>query len=267
MDSVSAKPILGVGPGQEVLVEPSDTGLSMHLVLNRPSWANALDAATARNLMRSIDHAVTTQARAVILRGVGPHFCSGFDFSNIESKSHGDLLLQFVLIELFLQQLCRSPIATVAVASGRTLGAGADLFLACDHRLCFPDATFSFPGPSFGIVLGSRRIADRVGREMALDILDSGRTIDAKEAVQIGLASEIVEEPELGPRLKAIEEIVARLDALTVASIKSATLSGELDSDIAYLVRSASHHDLKDRIVAYRSATRISRLKGDNHSR
>ncbi|MFX8308781.1 enoyl-CoA hydratase-related protein, partial [Acinetobacter baumannii] len=93
--------------------------------------------------------------------------------------SEGDLLLRFVRIEALLQRVHGAGVATLAVATGRTWGAGADLFAACDRRLAFADASFAFPGSGFGLVLGTARLAGRIGDAAARRLLLDGSVIDA----------------------------------------------------------------------------------------
>ena len=81
---------------------------------------------------------------------------------------------------------------TVAVASGRTLGAGADLFAACDRRIALTGASFAFPGPGFGLVLGTGRLAALLGRDAARHVLLSGAELPAEAALEAGLATALL---------------------------------------------------------------------------
>ena len=130
---------------------------ALHLALDRPDKGNALSPALVASLRMRLEEALRDDAiHTVVFTGQGPHFCTGFDLSDLESIGDAQLLQRFVEVELLLDAVYRSPVRTIAIAHGRTWGAGADLFAACDIRLATPDAQFRFPGAGFGIVLGTR---------------------------------------------------------------------------------------------------------------
>jgi len=125
----------------------------------------------------------------ILLSGSGRHFCTGFDLGTLDEASDADLLARLISIEQLLDRLWRAPVRTAAVASGRCWGAGADLVAVCDQRIVTPDASFRFPGAGFGIVLGSRRLALRVGLDQARRLISQGETLDAAGALQEGLVT------------------------------------------------------------------------------
>ena len=85
------------------------------LTLNRPQKANALSASLVEALLDAIDYAATDGTRLLILEGTGAHFCAGFDFSEMQARSEGDLALRFVRIETLLQALYHAPYETLAL--------------------------------------------------------------------------------------------------------------------------------------------------------
>lgn len=224
------------------------------LTLARPEIGNALGAELVEALEQAVDTAIRGDARLLVFRGEGKHFCTGFDLSGIDAQSDGDLLLRMVRVELLLQAVDRAPVPTVAVARGRTFGAGADLFIACDRRYCLPDARFAFPGPGFGLILGNRRLAARVGRDAARDLLQSGRVIDADEAAALGLATAVIDEGEVAERIAAESRAASHLSPETMAALRAETAAHCSQADLAALVLSASRPGLKARLVAYAGA-------------
>ncbi|HEV2007155.1 MAG TPA: enoyl-CoA hydratase/isomerase family protein, partial [Burkholderiales bacterium] len=136
-----------------------------HLTLNRPQKANALSASLVEALLNAVEYAYTDATRLLILDGNGDHFCTGFDFTGYLEMSDGDLVLRFIRIEHLLQQLYHAPFATLVLAHGRNFGAGCDLVCAGSLRVAAPGATFRMPGLRFGIVLGTRRLAHRIGAD------------------------------------------------------------------------------------------------------
>jgi enoyl-CoA hydratase/carnithine racemase len=207
--------------------------------------------------------------------GAGRHFCTGFDLDGLESQSDGDLLLRFTRIEALLDAVWRAPVRTVAIAQGRTWGAGADLFAACDLRIAVTHASFRFPGAGFGIVLGTRRLAERVGTERARTWVSDGATVEAEQALACGLASRLFDAVQAGDDWRQLACGPApAIDRDTLAMIRAASRStgapgGDMlaDADLAALIRSATRSitpgkagpGLRERIAAYRDRTRAAR--------
>ncbi|NML46747.1 enoyl-CoA hydratase/isomerase family protein [Ramlibacter sp. G-1-2-2] len=221
--------------------------------LDRPEKGNALSTRLVAALAAHVADAVADpRVHTIVFSGEGRHFCTGFDLSDLETASDADLLQRFVQIELLLDAVWRAPVRTVALAQGRTWGAGADLFAACDVRLAAPDATFRFPGAGFGLVLGTRRLAVRVGRDEARRLTCDGGSLDQAQALRTGLASAGAEAgaDSLAPWLAA-----PAVDRATVAALRAATADAGSDADLAALVRSAARPGLKERIVAHRART------------
>ena len=75
------------------------------LTLNRPQKANALSAPLVEALIDAVEYAATDGTRLLILDGAGSHFCAGFDFTDAQAQSEGDLALRFIRIETLLQAL------------------------------------------------------------------------------------------------------------------------------------------------------------------
>lgn len=150
---------------QELLIEK--TGAVLTLTLNRPDKANALNAELVQALAAAVDTAHGDGTRLLVFKGNGRNFCAGFDFSGVEDASAGDLLLRFARIEALLQAVYHAPFATLALAQGKNFGAGVDLVLACGKRVATADAQFRMPGLKFGLQLGTRRLAARIGGDRA----------------------------------------------------------------------------------------------------
>jgi len=238
-------------------LESSQVGLTVEngcarILLNRPQVGNALSPSMVDDIERAIDGANAAGARLIVFSGAGKHLCTGFDLSDFDSCTDGDLLLRFVRIEHLLQKIYRSPVVTAAIGSGRVYGAGADLFAACDRRIGLANAGFAFPGSGFGLILGTGRLAARVGNDVARRTLLDGREIGIVRAAAIGLVTDCCEDGDLPELLAGIAAAASRLDPLTVQALHAKTISGDDDADLAALVNSASRPGLKERIAAYR---------------
>lgn len=226
------------------------------LTLNRPQKANALSASLVEALLNAVDYACTDGTRLLVLDGAGRHFCAGFDFSDCDEQSEGDLALRFIRIETLLQQLHHAPFETVACSHGSVFGAGADLVAACGVRVASPDTWFRMPGLRFGVVLGTRRLAHRIGADRAREILSASRRFDAAEALRIGFLTDVAT-PDEWPRLAA----TVRTDCELLAPAAAAWLHRRItpDSraeDMAALAASVSVPGLKERIRIFRESAK-----------
>jgi enoyl-CoA hydratase len=215
------------------------------LTLNNPTKGNALNPVMVEALIEQTTLALTnSDIDTIELHAEGLHFCTGLDLSNLDNETDGDLLHRLVRIETFLALIWSAPITTKAFAKGRTWGAGADIFVACEQRIIEPNTTFRFPGAQFGIALGTARLTDRIGVDEARHLILHGKEFDASTAIQKGLATGYSAD-------HATNGIV--VDREAAAAIRAASRSNlRADADMAALVRSASLPGLKQRIIQYR---------------
>ena len=216
------------------------------LRMQRPERGNALVPMLVEGLISAASEAfANASVHTLVLQGEGRHFCTGLDLSDLATLSDADLLLRLVRIETLLAMLWHAPIRTVAQAKGRTWGAGADLLVACEQRLVGSDTTLRFPGAQFGLVLGTRRLAERIGADAARALVLEGGELDATQALALGLASRITDSLALAP---------LRTSGDTGRAVRAASRSDLRDADLAALVRSAAVPSLQQRITQYRAS-------------
>lgn len=230
------------------------------LTLNRPQRGNALSAELAQALHDAVLACQRDGTRLLLIEGAGKHFCTGFDLGDLDSETDDTLLARFVRVELMLQAIYTAPFTTVARVHGRAMGAGADLAAACEQCWVADDSRFAFPGAAFGLVLGTARLAARVGPALARQWIGAGATIDADTALAAGLATRHFEADEHGKpdtALEALARQARRLDTETQAAIHAASRADgdELARQLAALVHSAARTGLRERIRAYREAS------------
>ncbi len=248
------------------LLNATRSGATLHLRLNRPDKGNALSAELVGALTEALQAASTDgDLRLLVLSGEGRHFCTGFDLSDLDNETDDSLLARFTRVELLLQIVHAAPFTTLALAHGRTTGAGADLFAACSERWVVGDAQFAFPGVGFGLVLGTSRLGDLVGPQQAAQWLQGGAAVDHHAALQAQLATRIVPAQDLDDALGALQGRVERLDSTTCRAIHAALDSARRPrgdagaaQDLARLVHSAARAGLRERIAAYRAGQRKS---------
>lgn len=225
------------------------------LTLNHPARANALDAELVEALIAAVDAAAGDGTRLLVLDGEGRHFCAGFDFTGFEDASEGDLVLRFIRIETLLQAVYHAPFQTLALAHGRNFGAGADLLAACNLRVASPEATFRMPGLRFGVVLGTRRLAHRVGAENARTLLIDTPTFDAVRALELGFVTRIADRDGWEAIVAGALAAARELPQTSAVGLNRLTVTDTRDADMAELARSVSVPGLKERIRAFRSAS------------
>lgn len=224
-------------------------------LLNRPAKRNALSADLVEALLQGVMSALQEDVPLLVFQGEGRNFSAGFDFTDYEEQSEGDLLLRFVRIEMLLETLATAPCMTLALAQGRNYGAGADLFAACRRRICTSDASFRMPGLNFGLVLGSRRLRAIVGEAEALRILGESLSFDAGQARASGFVHDLADEESWGGIIKQAREAAVALDSDTrhrlYAALDGPGAGVQRQHDMAALVRSAARPGLKARIGQY----------------
>ncbi|MEX0732671.1 MAG: enoyl-CoA hydratase/isomerase family protein [Aquisalimonadaceae bacterium] len=225
------------------------------VTLNNPRRGNALGPELVGALGNALDAAADQGAAVMVLDSEGKHFCTGVDLADVEQLNDDVLLDRFVAIEALLARVWSAPFLTVAVGRGRVMGAGADLFAACNYRLALQGSSYAFPGAAFGLVLGTRRLAVRVGPDVAMDLALSDRSVPADEARALGLASAVLDVQALEAALERIRQTARRCAPETVRDIKCAAFSNYqgLDQDLASLTESARRPGLQERIVAHKN--------------
>lgn len=240
-------------------VAVAQDGAAATITLARPERGNALGAGMVAAIEAALDAVLAAGARLVVFRGQGRNFCTGLDLADLDEVGDGDLALRILRIEMLLQRIHALPVATAAVAGGRVFGAGADLFAVCDHRIALAGAAFAFPGPAFGLVLGTGRLAGLVGAGAARRLLLAGEPVPADAALAMGLATRLLEEDGVAGALGTAEAAATRLDPPTVAALHARTRGADDAADLAALARSVARPGLKARILAYRAAVAARR--------
>lgn len=167
------------------------------LQIDRPQVLNALSFEVLGQIGAAIDQVAASDARALVLVGSGEKaFCAGADIKELQGRS---LLAQKFGAELgqnVMAKLDRLPIPSIAVIHGYAFGGGLELAMACTFRVATPKAKMGLPEIKLGLIPGyggTQRLPRLVGEARALEIIMSGRTLDAAEAERIGLVNRIVE--------------------------------------------------------------------------
>ncbi|MEU4233102.1 enoyl-CoA hydratase/isomerase family protein [Nonomuraea sp. NPDC026600] len=222
-EEVSAERLAEVGLRFEV------DGEIATIALDRPSKRNAQTFATWAALA-DIGGNLPEQVRIVVVRGEGPSFSAGIDlqmftpegvpgqgsFSSAAQASATQLdnITLEQRIRKFQQGflwLRRPEIVSIAAVHGHAIGAGFQLALACDLRIVADDVKFCMKEPAMGLVpdlTGTKPLVELVGLAKAIDICLTARTVEADEAMRIGLAERVVAPGDLAG---AVQDKIAEL--------------------------------------------------------
>lgn len=235
----------------DLLIERDDGHWA--ITLNRPEKLNALSSALVEALIVAVDAAAAAAIPVISFRGAGRCFSAGFDMTDVDSQSDGDLLLRFVRIETLLRRIASVPSLTVALAHGRNFGAGVDLLGACKVRVCAEGTTFRMPGLQFGLVLGTARFARLVGPGEACRILETSATFDSGRATTNGFVDTVLPRDAWEAFCAEQRQRATSLSATARKQLYRVLDDERADADLAALVRSAAEPGLKQRINQYRS--------------
>ena len=188
------------------------------VTLDRPHVRNAVDGATARQLYDAfLAFEEDAQARVAVFHGAHGHFCAGWDLQYGARMAQGPGAAELTRQLGFAEGEGRSaaPMGptrlllskpVVAAVSGAAVAGGMELALWCDLRVMEEDAFFGIYCRRFGVPLidgGTVRLPRLVGMGHAMDLILTGRKVEAREALAMGLANRVV------PRGRAREEAIA----------------------------------------------------------
>lgn len=178
-----------------ILVE--EHGDRVVATLDRPEARNAIDRQTAREL-HELCSQLEANPRVLLLTGSGGDFAAGADIRELRDRGRDEALLG--INSSAFARLQRLPMPTIALIDGHALGGGAELAYACDFRLGTTRARIGNPEPGLGILAaagGTWRLRELVPETVAKEVLLAGRILDAHDAREVGLLSEVVEPEDL----------------------------------------------------------------------
>jgi enoyl-CoA hydratase/carnithine racemase len=196
------------------IVETEDRGAVRHLVLNRPEKRNAMNG----ELVQGIGVALTAAAnepevRCLVIRGNGPMFSAGMDFSGLVGLSENpENLRAFRRPILEAWNLCEEMAKpTICQIHGGCIGGALELALACDLRVAAEDALLGLPETRVGLIPdvgGSSRLPSLIGLGRAKELIMTSKLVNGTEAERIGLVNRVAPAAELDA---ATEQLVDEL--------------------------------------------------------
>ena len=208
---------------QTILVEAA--GPVLVIRLNRPEALNAINSAMMRELAAAVTAAERDAAvRCIILTGSDKAFAAGADVREMAGKGFVDAFAaDFFGAEADTIARARKPI--IAAVAGFALGGGCELALMADIIIAADTAKFGLPETNLGVIPGmggTQRLPRAVGRAKAMDLVLTGRMMDAAEAERAGLVARVVPADRLMAEALAAAQQIAGKSMLALMAAKEA---------------------------------------------
>jgi 2-(1,2-epoxy-1,2-dihydrophenyl)acetyl-CoA isomerase len=250
------------GPVQYDVVDGVGT-----ITLNRPEAMNSLDIATKVLLRETVMHAAEDAAvRCVVLTGTGRAFCTGQDLKeHIQILESGSSEQLFTTVDDHYNPIVSTIAAmekpVIAAVNGVAAGAGASLAFACDLRVVADTAGFNlaFANVALSCDTGSSyTLQQLVGRAKALELLYFPRTVKADEALELGLANQVVPADDLAGVVADLATRLAAGPTVALASIRrsvayaaSHTFEEALELESAMMQQTGATEDHRAAVAAF----------------
>jgi enoyl-CoA hydratase len=196
--------------------------------IDRPKALNALDPETLREIARVVrDVRRDDRVRALVVSGAGEKaFSAGADIAAMAAMTGEEGHAYSQLGHEVLGRLGELPIPVIAAVNGLALGGGLELALACDLIIASDTAKMGLPEITLGLIPGfggTQRLALRTGLARARELIYTGRTVMAEEALRIGLADQVVAAAALGDTVAVLAAALAAKPPIAMRQAKRAT--------------------------------------------
>ena len=211
---------------------------------------NYLDKDILADMNKTVSEVHGSQAdlRVVLLTAKGRNFSAGIDYSALSRMTKEEAGHFAEVGYSLLKHIEALPVPVIAVVKGETTGAGLGLALAADIRIASSDAVFSFPEARLGMppIFGSsQRLYKTVGVGRAKELLFTGRTVDAEEALRIGLVNMVVPSDALDDEA---ERLAVRIAGNSLSSLRAIKML------INYGLNEGYEVGLKEEVTAFSEA-------------
>lgn len=212
----------------EVLLERPADGVAV-VRLNRPDVRNALSMAV-RELLA--EHFATLGAdagvRCIVLTGGDKVFAAGADIRDMVERGAAEMMLRRT--HIYWQAIAHCPKPVIAAVNGYAWGGGCELAMHCDIIIAGESASFAQPEIKVGIMPGAggtQRLTRAIGKFQTMKMLLTGKPVSAREALTMGLASEVVADDHVQSAALEMASIIAAMPPIAVAQIKEVVLAGQ----------------------------------------
>jgi enoyl-CoA hydratase/carnithine racemase len=194
------------------------------ITLNRPEKRNALNSAVLDLLtwlFAKLEDDRTV--RVVVVRGAGAAFCSGMDLRELGKRQAAGGDPESPVVEVF-RQIERSRHPTIAMVQGDAYAGGCELALHCDLRVAADGARFAMPLARLGLVVPfplGQKLVEIIGPAFTREMLFTGRPVDARRALEMGMVHQVVSRAELEPVTLDLARAIAGNAPLSLAGMKA----------------------------------------------
>jgi len=214
-------------------------GAVLLIRLNRPQALNAINGMlTCELLIALTEFDADAKLRCAVITGSEKAFAAGADVKDMVSKTTADMLANNYFAEFDQISRIRKPI--IAAVAGFALGGGCELAMMCDFVIAAETARFGQPEITLGVAPGmggSQRLTRLVGKSKAMDMVLTGRMMDAAEAERAGLVSRVVPAERLVEEALAAAQKISEMAPLAVLANKemvNAALETSLSQGILF---------------------------------
>ena len=220
------------------MIQMERDGDVLYLRLHRPEKKNAVDPSAMVELRRLlVENAGDESVRLLVLRGSGDSFCAGYDIAQIPDEPAPDGRMVGALDDA-VAALSDFPAPTLALIDGPAYGAGLELALACDLRMCSHRSRFCMPPAKLGLLYsleGMQRLEQAVGQQQARHMIYTAQVLSGAEARACGLVLGCVEDLQ-----EWFEPFLNRIQTLSIGSLrgaKKALVLGKSSPDVKMIGR------------------------------
>jgi methylglutaconyl-CoA hydratase len=240
-----------------------DKGHVAKITFNRPEKRNAISTKMICELLTALDEVEKTRTRVVILTGAGSAFCAGMDLemlSAIGQQSAQENQDDSRRMARMFRRIWSFSKPLIAAVNGHALAGGCGIATLCDFTLAVPEAKFGYTEVKLGFLpaIVSVFLTRQIGDKRARDLLLTGRLVEASEAKDLGLVTEIVPADRLIARADEIAEqlIAASPSSLTRAkrlltSAAAASVDADLERAVLENARIRCTPDFKEGIASF----------------
>lgn len=234
------------------MVDLKQDGTLAIITLNRPEALNALSFTVLKEIGDSIDKAATLDIRALLFTGAGEKaFCAGADIKELMGRTVMEEHAGSRLGQTVFAKLDAFKVPSIAAINGYAFGGGLELAMACTFRVASAKAKLGLPEIKLGLIPGyggTQRLPRLVGKARALEIVMTGKTLEAAEALSIGLVNRVVD----GDVLEAAKALAGEFSGFGLPALGLARAAVQRALDLPLSEGLKVEADLST--IAYRTA-------------
>jgi enoyl-CoA hydratase/carnithine racemase len=197
--------------------------------LNRPDARNALSPDLLEELLSTVQAwDDDPEIRCIVIAGSDEYFAAGADIKAMAERSFQEALVSSTA--RFWPRLAEVRTPLIAAVSGYALGGGCELALTCDMIVASETAELGQPEITLGIIPGgggTQRLARVIGKQRAMELVLTGRRVNAEEAHWLGLVNQVASRKDWLEKAVELAEVVSRRPPIAVALGKQAVLAAE----------------------------------------